>query len=66
MKIDLKGMEEVRDRVRSEAYVIDEIATELGQEAYDRIHPHIKNLYDFIKEITSGEWEVRSNEDAFD
>ena len=68
MKIDIEAMEEIRDAVRSTAYLIDHEAKQIGGETYERIHPHILDLYDFVKELVSGngKFSVRSNDDAFD
>ena len=67
MKIDLQGMEEVRDRVRSTAYLMENIIKEIGGETQMKLQSHIQDLYGFINEITSSnKWSIRSDDDAFD
>ena len=66
MKIDVEGMEEIRDKVRSSAYMIDELSRE--SEIYPKILPHLMDLFSFVKEVVSGEgkWSLRDNDDSFD
>ena len=67
MKIDFQGMEEVRDRVRSTAYLMETIIKEIGGEAEMKLKPHIQDLYNFINEVTSSdEWSIRADDDSFD
>ena len=68
MKVDYEAMEEIRDVIRSTAYLIENEIKEIGGETYEKINPHILDLYAFTKELASGsgKYEVRSNDDAFD
>ena len=66
MKIDLQGMEQLRDKVRSSTYMIDDLSKD--SEVYQKIKPHIDDLFTFVQDVVSGRegWVVRSNEDSFD
>ena len=69
MKIDFEGYEVIRDRIKANVIQIKLTLEEYGMEALNRdVKPMLDDLDDIIETIKdeNGDWQIRSDEDAFD
>jgi len=67
MKIDLEGYEQIRDRVRGNTVVIDQVLDKESPELHKRLTEQIRDLYQIIEDMNDEHmWDIRDNHDKFD
>lgn len=67
MKIDLEGYEHIRDRIRGNAVVIDQVLDSENPELHKRLSDQIRDLYKIVEDMNDEHtWDIRDNHDQFD
>ena len=64
-KIDVEGLDELKENIRTPLYLIRAKLQENKNIDYSEFQDHIEDIFGYISYIL-GNWDVRSNEDAFD
>ena len=67
MKIDLEGYEHLRDRIRGNTVVIDQVLDKENPVLHTRLKDQIRDLYKIIEDMNDEHtWDIRDNHDQFD
>jgi hypothetical protein len=67
MKIDLEGYTHLRDRIRNNLVVIDQVLDDTNPELHERLKDQIKDLYQTVEDMNNEDiWDIRDNHDQFD
>ena len=67
MKIDLEGYEHLRDRIRGNTVVIDQVLDTENPELHKRLTDQIKDLYQIVENMNDeNTCDIRDNHDQVD
>jgi hypothetical protein len=66
MKIDLEGYNHLKDRIRSNTILIDQVLDEESPELHKRLSDSIKDMYQIIEDMNDeNTWDIRDTHDDF-